>query len=187
MELTKEEILIRKELEKLYPQLLINSRKTCGAAFDKHGLDLIAVAVEFFLSKPIEDQIATLENGKMENFITFIMAMQLKSGSSRFYNQYRRHHEKQRELYDGYDYGRVNKKYEDQNDAFSDEESEVVTCMKCEVEKLDPYLKMLVNEKLIAGHTYKFISDTYNINYGSLKSDTQRAINLIKEKCQHLY
>ena len=183
-ELTEEEKFIREEVRLIYPQLLINAKKTCGAAFDKHGLDLIAVCVEFFLSKPLQDQLDTIANNKLENFITFMMAMQLKSGSSRFYRDYRKHHEKQRELYSNFDYGW---KYVEYNDAFKDEESEVVTCIKCEIEELDPYMKMLVKEKLIENKTYVEISERYDINYNSLKKDTGRAIKKIKEKCQSFY
>ena len=182
--LTKEEEFVRDEISKIYPQLVINSRKTCGYAFDKHGLDLIAVCVEFFLSKPLEAQLKTIENGKLENFITFMMAMQLKSGSSRFYYQYRKHHESQRELYFNFDYG---SNYIETNAAFEDEEDEVVTCIKCEIEKLDPYMKMLVRERVIENKTYTYISETYNINYSSLKTDTNKAIKIIREKCQDLY
>ena len=183
-ELTKEEKFVRDELSKIYPQLVINARKTCGYAFDKHGLDLIAVCVEFFLNKPLEAQLKTIENNKLENFITFMMGMQLKSGSSKFYTQYRRHHESQRELYFNFDYG---DKYLATNDAFEEEEDEVVTCIKCEIEKLDPYMKMLVKEKVLEGKTYTYISETYNINYSSLKTDTNKAIKIIREKCQDLY
>tara|TARA_R110000803_G_scaffold38327_8_gene82783 strand:- start:2156 stop:2716 length:561 start_codon:yes stop_codon:yes gene_type:complete len=184
MELTKEEIYIRKEIANIYPQLLINAKKTCGYAFDKHGLDLIAVCVEFFLSKPLKDQLRTIENNKLENFLTFMMAMQLKSGSSRFYYQYRKHHEKQRELYFNFDYGY---EYITYNDAFKNEKSELLTCLECEIDKLDPYLKMLVKEKLIEQKTYVDISTQYDINYTSLKKDTNKAIKQIKLKCQDLY
>ena len=182
-ELSQDEKMIRKEIEKIYPQLLINARKTCGYAFDKHGLDLIAVCVEFFLSKPLEDQLKTIKNNKLENFITFMMAMQLKSGSSKFYKYYRKHHESQRELYFNFDYG---DKYIQYNDAFQDEESEIITCIQCEIDKLDPYFKMLVQEKLIGEQTYTHISKKYDINYNALKKDTNKAIKTIQEKCKHL-
>lgn len=182
-ELSQDEKMIRKEIEKIYPQLLINARKTCGYAFDKHGLDLIAVCVEFFLNKPLEDQLKTIKNNKLENFITFMMAMQLKSGTSKFYKYYRKHHESQRELYFNFDYG---SKYIETNTAFEDEESEVINCIQCEIDKLDPYFKMLVQEKLIGEKTYTYISEKYEINYSSLKKDTNKAIKKIQEQCKHL-
>lgn len=183
MILNEEEKLIRKELGRIYPQLILNAKKTCGYAFAKHGLDGLAVAIEFFLSKPLEDQVRTFKEGKMENFITFILAVQVKSGTSKFYTQYRKHHENQREIFPDYNYG---DKFQILNDAFIDEENEVVACIKCEISKLDPYLKMLVNERALEGKTYTSISETYDINYNTLKKDTQKAILKIKNKCKPL-
>ncbi len=114
------------------------------------------------------------------------MGVQLKSGSSKFYNVYRKHHEKQRELYDNYDYGKAGLATNVHNTAFEDEEDELMECMKYQISKLNPYQQMLVQEKLIEGKSYALISKTYNINYGSLKLDTTKAINIIKKACQHL-
>ena len=182
MELSQEEIYVRQQLEELYPQLLINAKKTCGAAFDKHGLDLLSVAIEFFLTKPIEVQVKAFRERKAENFITFIMGTQLKSSTTRFYQLYRRHHESQRELYDNYDYGY---EYVSYNDAFEDEPSELMECIHCEVEKLDPYLRMLVKEKIMGDKKYTEIEDLYHINYGALKRDKEKVLNQIREKCKN--
>ena len=176
--------MVRKELENIYPQLQKNMRKVCGDGYPRWGEDLLALSVTFFLEKPLKDQLKTIENGKLENFITWIANMQLKSSSSKFYSVYRKPNGQYRELYNDYDYG-----YEfiAHNKAFDKEEDEVVTCIKCEIEKLDPYLKMLVNEKVLENNTFTFISNKYNINYNSLKADTTKAIKKIKKKCQDLY
>ena len=184
--LSKDEQFVRRELTKIYPQLIINARKTCGQAYDKHGHDLLALAIEFFLLKPLEDQLLTIKNGKMENFITFIMATQLKSGTSKFYTTYRRHHEKQRELYDNYDYSKYETEMVSYNDAFEDEESELMACIRASMKELNIYHQMLIEEKILNNKTYKHISKTYNINYASLKKDTVEALDQIKQLCQHL-
>mgnify|MGYP003632468107 CR=1 FL=1 len=180
--MTKEEIFIRKALTKVYPQLVINAKKVCSYSFDKYGYDLIAVCVEFFLRKPIEAQLTTIENNKLENFITFMMAIQLKSSSSKFYREYRQHHLKQRELYDisyeKYGFSSVT------NDAFEDEPNELIECIKAQMETLDPYSKMLINERVILESSYTDISKKYNINYASLKRDTDKALTEIRELCQ---
>lgn len=100
-ELTKDEIFIRKELEKIYPQLKINCKKVCGDGHWRWGDDLLAVAITFFLEKPIEAQLKTVANNKLENFITWIMNMQLKSSSSYFYSRYRKPRMMMREMYEG--------------------------------------------------------------------------------------
>tara|TARA_R110000803_G_scaffold33722_4_gene73779 strand:+ start:2586 stop:3137 length:552 start_codon:yes stop_codon:yes gene_type:complete len=181
--MTKEEIFIRKALTEVYPQLLINAKKVCSYSFDKYGLDLIAVACEFFLLKPISAQLKTIENGKLENFITFIMAIQLKSSTSKFYREYRHHHLKQRELYDiSYEkYGFDNIS----NEAFEDEPNHLLDCVKAQMNTLDPYSKMLINERVILESNYTDISKRYNINYASLKRDTEKALTQLKKLCSH--
>ena len=180
MELTKDEKFVRKELDKLYPQLEINARKTAGAAFPKYGYDLIAVAIEFFLKKPIEKQLEAFETGKAENFITFIMSMQLKSGSSFFYTHYRRFHEKQREFFPNYRY--PNKDFD--TTLGYPEEDPSVTCIKKMVEDLDPYERMLFNEVIIEKKTLKEIKEKYNINFHHLSRDVKAIKQRIKTKCQ---
>lgn len=182
--MTKEEIQIRKALTKVYPQLLINAKKVCSYSFDKYGLDLIAVCVEFFLRKPLEAQLKTIEDNKLENFITFMMAIQLKSSTSKFYKEYRQHHIKQRELYDisyeKYGFESVT------NDAFEDEPNRLIECIQKQITKLDPYSQMLIRERVILESSYTDISKRYNINYPSLKRDTDKALTEIKELCKGL-
>lgn len=183
MELTEEEKLVRKELEKIYPQLEINARKTCGAAFNKHGYDLLAVAIEFFLKKPIEVQIDAVENNKMENFITFIMGMQLKSGSSYFYTHYRKHHEKQREFFDNYKYDESQIVFDT---PFQDEEKLVSSCVKKQISLLPPYEKMLVKQLVELENTYTYVSKKFNIPYPYLKRDLKKLLKNLNKKCKHL-
>lgn len=183
-QLTKDEIFVREELTKVYPQLLINARKTCGYVFDKHGLDLIAVCVEFFLNKDLEVQLKVIADGKLENYITFIMGMQLKSGSSKFYTEYRRHNEKQRDLLPNWNYG---DNYVTFSEPFEDEETECMSCIKNSIEKLNPYLSMLVKEHLLNGKTFTDISYQYDLPYEHLRKSTKEAIQIIQDKCKHLY
>ena len=185
IELTEEEVWVRKELEKLYPQLVINCQKTLGAAYAKHGGDLLAVCIEFFLNKPIATQVDAFKTGKAENFITFMMGMQSKSGSSKFYTEYRKHNEKQRELYDNYDYSYM-QSISDMPEPFDDEVSELMQCINEQMEDLNPYEKMLIQERVIKGLRFVEIADTYNINYTSLSSELKKVLNKIKTKCNHL-
>jgi len=183
-QLTKDEVFVREELTKVYPQLLINSRKTCGYVFDKHGLDLIAVCVEFFLRKDLDVQLKVIADGKLENYITFIMGMQLKSGTSKFYTEYRKHHEKQRTFLPNWDYG---DNYVSFTEPFEDEEDECITCIKNYIKKLNPYLSTLINEHLLNGKTFTDISIQYDLPYEGLRKATKQTIEEIKEECKHLY
>lgn len=186
MKLTKEEEYVREELAKLYPQLIINARKTTGIAFDNHGLDLIAVAVEFFLNKPIEKQIEAFENNKAENFITFIMGMQLKSSSSKFYKEYRHHHIKQREIFANVDYGKYSDDHIVHLEVFTDEIDEHTECIKCEIQKLNAFDSMVFKRMLTNKETATALSKEYKIPYHNFKLAAEDIKTKIKTKCKHL-
>lgn len=70
---------------------------------------------------------------------------------------------------------------------FEDEEDEVVTCIKAQMDKLNPYEKMIVNEKVIEGKTYKKISEQYDIPYSSLTRTAEETLQKLKDLCIHLY
>ena len=185
MKLSKEEEYVREQLAKLYPQLIINAKKTAGAMFDKHGLDLIAVAIEFFLNKPIEKQLEAFEKGKAENFITFIMSMQLKSGSSKFYSEYRKHHEKQREFYSNYNYSKYSDDHIVHLEVFTDEPDLHIECLKCEVEKLNAFESMIFQRMLTNKETATALSKEYKIPYHNFKIAAEDIKTKIKRKCKH--
>lgn len=173
--------IVTEEIGNIYEQLVINCKKTCGAGYNQWGEDLLAMCVHMFLEKDTEYIYKVYTDGKLENFITFMMGFQLKSSTSRFYHVYRKHLNANRELYPNYEYQGVHF-----NDAFQDEPSEVYMCMQKAIEKLNPYEKMLVNEIMIQGNKFNKTSDKYNINYHSLKQDYRRIQELIKRKCKHL-
>lgn len=183
-DLTKEEKLVRDELTKIYPQLQINMIKTCGYNSDKWADDLLAVSVTFFLEKSLETQLKVIKDGKLEHYITFIAGTQVRSGSSKFYNYYRRFTTSQREIFDNKTYkGRMVSFQE----PFEDEEDLVVTCIKKHMEELNPYEKMIINEKVVEGRTYKDISEQYDIPYSSLTNTADSTLKKLKKLCQHLY
>lgn len=173
--------IVTKEIGNIYDQLIINCQKTCGAGYDRWGGDLLAMCIEMFLEKETEYIWKVYQDGKIENFITFMMGFQLKSNSSKFWHVYRKHMYNNRELFDIQYNNRVS-----QNKAFKDEPSDVYHCMKKVIDSLDPYQKMLVNEIMIQGKKFNKTSEKYDINYHSLKNDYKKVQDLIKSKCQHL-
>lgn len=183
MELNEDQKMVRKELSDIYPQLLINARKTLGMGFDKHHGDLIAVCIEFYLEKPLEYQLKVISDGKLEHFLTHMMSFQAKLSTTRYWHHYRKFTEKIREFYPNYNYG---PKYTDFPTPFEDEQSEVVSCMKAAIQDLNPYEKMIVNEYLIERNTYTFLVKKYKIDYTHLKKDAARLKKLIGNRCKHL-
>ena len=181
--LTEEEKRVREELTKVFPQLKINCRNVCGQGYDKWGDDLLQLSIEIFLEKPIEDQIKTIENNKLENFITYIMNFQLKIGkTSRFWHTHRKFSNSTRELFVGtYDY-----KNQSLKEPFEDEVSELQDCINKHIAKLDPFEKMLIQEKVQWGSKFTDMAEKYNIPYGSLQSGLKKTLKKIREQCQHL-
>ena len=170
-------------LTKIFPQLQINMTKVCGVAYSRWGDDLLSIAVEFFLNKPLDVQYESCKENKAENFITYIANFQLKSSTSRFWHTHRKFIGNTRELYNGtYDY----KQDEMFPKPFEDEISDLQMCINKQMSELDPYEKMLLTEKIDWGNTYVEISEKYNIPYGSLQSGLRKTLKKIKEKCKHL-
>ena len=183
-ELTEEEIYVRKKLTDIYPQLKINAQKTCGYNTPMWADDLLSISVTFFLEKPLETQLKIISDGKIENYITFIMGTQVRSGSSKFYSQHRKFTTSQREIYDNKTYKGKMTTYQD---PFEEEEDEVTTCIKFHMEQLNPYEKMIITEKVLEGKTFKDISRNYDIPYSSLTRTADETLKKLKELCKHLY
>jgi len=184
MKLSEDEIKVREELTRVFPQLQINAQKVCGQAYHKWGDDLLQLSVEMFLEKPIEDQIFTVEQNKLENFITYIMNFQLKRGkTTRFWHTHRKFVGNTRELFAGsYDY-----KQDDMfPKPFEDEVSELQQCINKCISKLDPFEKMLIKERVEWGSNFTEIAERYDIPYSSLQGGIKKILKKIKEQCQHL-
>jgi len=180
-ELTDEEkkIILAKELTKIYPQLQINMTKVCGYNAPLWADDLLVVGLEYWLAKPLEQQWKTHLDGKIENFITYICSVQVRSGGSRFYTQYRKPSIQSRELFDNYKYVA--------DEDIEEEYGLVIDCMKKQIELLNPYEKMLIEEKIIQGRSYAYINQKYNIHNGHLLRDIKRIVKQIRTKCKHCF
>lgn len=184
MESNKEKkAYIDKHITKIFPQLQVNMQKVCGVAYNKWGDDLLQLSLEFFLNKDIEVQYDSCKENKAENFITYIANFQLKSSTSRFWHTHRKFVGNTRELFVGsYDYNNELNYPE----PFEDEISDLHRCIKLQMDKLDPFEKMLIKEKVDWGSSYVDISKKYNIPYGSLQGGLKRILKKIKEQCKHL-
>jgi len=181
-ELTEEEKFVRKELEKEWKQLQINSHNVCGTGAEKHAHDLLAVCIEFYLEKPIDYQLKVINDGKLVNFITYMMNFQLKKDTTRYYHHYKKFDLRQREFYLNYNYG---PKYTGFTKPFENEEDPLITCMNKVIDGLDVYKKMLINEHIVKEEKLTNISKKYSINYSTLKNDIELLKLEIRRKCKH--
>lgn len=177
--LTEEETWVRKELTKLYPQLQINERKVLGAGYELYGGDLLAVAIEFFLNKPIEVQVDAFKENTAENFITYMMNLQAKSKTTKFYAEYKKHSTSMREYYPDHYLYDIHKEEDNSDD-------DRMLCIKQAIKELDPYERMLVEERIIKGVGYEEIREKYNIPYSALSNQLTKVKKKLRKKCQHL-
>ena len=174
--LTADEQFVRKHVEDIYPQLLINERKILGSNYDRHKGDLMHLAIEFFLKKPMKQQLDTISQGKLENFITFIANVQAKRGTTHFYKHYRQHTENSREFFI--------------HEFDASEEKEVLynedlyECVQRVIKKLNPFERMLVQEKFTEGQNYNDISARYGIPASTLTNESAKLRDKIKRICQ---
>jgi len=170
---------VDKHITEIYDQLIINCQKTCGAGYEQWGEDLLATALEFFLTKPLDVQYDSCVNNKAENFVTFIMGFQLKSSTSRFWHVHRKHKSTHRELIaDSYMYDQLkDSDYED---------DDFMYCVKKTIKTLDPFEKMLIEERVIKQLRFVEIAERYDIPYTALSGQLKKVLNKIKAKCQQL-
>ena len=183
MKLTEDEKFVREKISNIYDQLVINCKKTCKAGYDRWGHDLLPLCIEMFLMKDIEIQLKVIDDGKLENYITFMMGLQLKSSSSRFYSVYRKENYNYREILPNYAYTKEGKDFAG---PFEDEEDPTITCLKDLIAKLNPYEKMIVNERIIGKEKFSILSRRYNITYSTMKKDAEILKAKLKAKCRHL-
>ncbi len=174
--------LIRKEVEKIYPQLVINCQKTCGMGYEKWGHDLLPLCIEMFLSKTVYHQLKVIRDGKLENYITFMLGLQLKSSSSRFYHHHRKETNKYREWLPHYAYKVPNDFFPE---PFEDEEDPVITCLNKVKASLPPFERMVVNRHIINGEKYIDLSKEFDIPYYAFKLVSNKIKKLMKESCGH--
>jgi len=170
---------VDKHLTEIYPQLRINVEKVCGAGTSQWADDLLPTALEFFLEKPLQVQYESCINNKAENFITFIMAFQLKSSSTKFWHVHRKHISNSREYYTDHFQYDLDKKQDVADD-------DHMHCIKQAIKKLDVFEKMLIEERVIKGIKFVDISDRYDIPYTALCNQLNKTLKKLKKQCQHL-
>jgi len=173
--MTKEEVFVRKELTKIYPQLKKNMKKVCGAGYDLWGDDLLAVAVTFFLEKPLQQQLTTIEEGKLENFITWIANIQLKSNSSKHYRVYRKPLLDEREIFVNKDY------YYNSTESFNEE---LMACVEQYLSEIDSNLASSYVQIVYDNKPLQDIAKELNVSMNTVKRIVDDITINIQNRCQ---
>ena len=180
--LSPDELYVRAELTKVFPQLKINAEKVCGWGAKKWSDDLLQLSVEMFLEKDLKVQLYTLEIGKLENLITVIMNQQLKLGNTtRFYHTHRKFLTSTREIYDNHTYDSDYLSFQDEPD---EDLPPVMKCIQCEIKKLKPYEQMILRKSVMYGHKFTEIAKEYGIPSSTIARDVKRELKILNEKCK---
>ncbi len=182
-ELSPDELYVRQELAKIFPQLKINAQKVCGWGATKWADDLLQLSVEMFLLKDIKTQLYTIKIGKIEHLITTIMNQQLKLGpTTKFYHVHRKFLGTTRELFDNHAYASEHLSF--QEDFEITDRSPLEECIHCEMAKLKPYEQMIVRKNIMYGHKFKEIADEYGIPASTIARDVKKELKKLNEKCK---
>jgi hypothetical protein len=181
MTIPQQREFVRKKIDEIYPQLIINCKKTCGTGYQRWGSDLLAVAITFFLEKPLTTQLKTIENNKLENFITFIMGIQLKSSTSHFYCKYRKPLIDSREIFDNLKYKNIK---EENSNPLSANNPELMDCMYRELDNYENQeIAKMIRQFYFEDVTITQITKEAGIGLQTFKKRVQEAFLHIQKKC----
>ncbi len=139
--------------------------------------DLLSVCVESFLTRSPEQQEQMLNDNKVGNYILFCCGFQLKSGSSPFYNQFRKHKLSVRSGWEGLDIPiTTDQQLED---------TELYQCYLKARGELHWYYNRLLDMKFEEGLSYAQIREKTGITLNSLQKDFAIAYQKIRQRCNH--
>jgi len=120
-----------------------------------------------------------LDDDKLGNYVLRGAAIQLKSGNSPFYRQWRKFKMSVRSgVMDDY-----NPSYHPANNI--DKEEDLMNCFERAQKELDWYLQAIWNKKFKEGWTLEEIYKHYNIGKIHLIKDLNTAIEQIRETCKN--
>ena len=172
----KREEWFRKHFPKLQKEIKYNITKTTGP-MSSYDSDLTQIAVLQFLNKPLEVQKQMLDDNKVENYILVTAGMHIRSSSSPFYNQVRKHKMSARS---GALPDRTN-----EDDEFLLENQDFYQCFQREFPKMHYYFRTLLEEKYMNQLTFDEIREKYNITKMSLHQDVKAGLAYLRCKCDN--
>ena len=161
---------------------------TTSPAMKEYTDDLLHMMIES-LYKLDEDQIVQmLDNRKVRNWILKGASLQLRSKTSPFYTQFRKHKMYARENYSDKSQtthntfmgmGILDKVY----DPYVKPDFEI--CFENEWKNLHPYQRTLLEKKLMEGWSYQQLFEYYNISKRHLIKDINATIEYLRNKCNN--
>ena len=143
--------------------------------------DLCIQCYEEFMKKKDEQKQQMLDEDKILNFLLYCASFQIRSGSSPFYNTYRR--ERKNHIPDYF--------AENERGGYELDDLDIDSYYGCMMEAMTEgnigwYNCKLLTIKFLEGQSLKDISDQYGICISSLKKDIHSALDSVRDYCKHL-
>jgi hypothetical protein len=167
---------IRDWFNKNYQWLLDNVKKNIAkGGMSEYASDLLSTAIEWFLTRPIEQQYQMYQDGLINNYLWRICSIQLKSQTSPFYNNFRKFKMSARSgVLPEIEVGDV-----------SIEGSELYECFQQTHSTLNFYQQKLIEENYYNGLSYSEISKKYGFSLASLQKEFKIIYKVFRDKCDH--
>lgn len=163
-----------------YNQLEVNAVKTCGSD-QTFKEDLLGYAVEYFLTIPLDRQIQIYNDNSIEEYVTRLMGISLKSSTSPFYSKYRKFLMATREITDWTPFGIEEEYFEDSSDC------KACDCIKQKIkDHTDWYEKKLLEMAILLEMKPAAIAVELGLDSKSVTSNISVAKKKIAKQCKHL-
>lgn len=150
----------------------------------EYSTDLALECYEGFMSKSDTEKEQMLRDGKIGNFLLYAASFQIRSGSSPFYRRMRKSNNKVVPYYIAENEGKDMGVYNMHETSIDD----LYTCMISAIkeESIGWYYSKLLELKYLKQMTYQELTKTYGVCITTVKRDIAEALNLVKQKCNHL-
>ena len=136
--------------------------------------DLLNLCIESFLNRSFESKLQMFLDNKISNFLLRCSSFQIRSGTSPFFNQYRKYY-----THNGYLPGFMDETIEDKDNI----DVEMYSCFKKEMENLNWYETRLLDLKFYQKMSYKEINKIYHLPLSTLKREVENFLIKIRNKC----
>ena len=142
----------------------------------QYSHDLCVHCFESFMAKTEEQIQQMYDDNKIINYLLYCCSFQLRSSTSPFYQQYRKHRNKSIPEYFG-------EQVWDQNELTSVDDYYECMMEALSGDLLDFYEKRLIQMKYIEGKTFKEIFKEYNFSHLATRKHLYKALDKVEQYC----
>lgn len=144
-----------------------------------YSTDVLGICIEAFLKRSNESKLQMLNDNKIENFILKCCSLQLKSGDSTFFYQFRKYYRENGHFSDKIGVNLSDSSYIPVEEQF--------LCFEKEMQNLNWYERKLVDSKFFGKLTDKEMKADFfqEMTLADIASEIKRVLRKIRKKCQN--